>query len=86
METPSATVAVRGTRFKVDVDRDETVHVSVRSGIVVVENPMGSLTINAGHGAVVVKGNQPEPSVISLEESESDPDDWDDNDGEDELD
>ncbi len=48
METPSSTVAVRGTAFDVEVDEEGTTYVWVDSGEVVVENSGGSLVVQPG--------------------------------------
>jgi len=56
VETPSSTVAVRGTAFDVEVDEEGTTYVWVDSGEVVVENAGGSLVVQPGQSGKAKKG------------------------------
>jgi len=59
VHTPAAAIVVRGTEFSVDVDRDDTVYVYVKSGVVTVENAMGRVDLEAGQAAQVAPGAVP---------------------------
>jgi hypothetical protein len=61
VETGSAVVAVRDTRFTVKVDPDQTTRVSVAEGEVVVTAQGVSMTVTAGQQATVEPGRPPSP-------------------------
>ncbi|MDD2201943.1 MAG: FecR family protein [Firmicutes bacterium] len=67
VETPSSTVAVRGTAFDVEVDEEGTTYVWVDSGEVVVENEGGSLVVEPGKSGKAKKGLPPEAAEPARE-------------------
>ncbi|MGI6517188.1 MAG: FecR family protein [Bacillota bacterium] len=67
VETPSSTVAVRGTAFDVEVDEEGTTYVWVDSGEVVVENEGGSLVVQPGQSGKAKKGLPPEAAEPARE-------------------
>lgn len=67
VETPSSTVAVRGTAFDVEVDEEGTTYVWVDSGEVVVENEGGSLVVQPGQSGKAKKGLPPEAAEDARE-------------------
>jgi hypothetical protein len=64
VETPSATIAVRGTSFGVWVGEDGTTQVWVESGLVEVFNDAGSVMVGPGKSAFVRKGEGPRPDGV----------------------
>lgn len=63
IETPSATTAIRGTEFALDVSDDQTL-LSVFEGSVEIGNAAGSLAIGAGEAARVQLGQAPVRVVL----------------------
>lgn len=63
MTTPTALIAVRGTRFSVRVDENETTSVAVEEGVVSVRNaalPEGEILLRRGERSRVERGVVPE--------------------------
>jgi hypothetical protein len=63
MTTPTALIAVRGTRFSVRVDENETTSVAVEEGVVSVRNPTvpdGEILLRRGERSRVQRGIAPE--------------------------
>lgn len=67
VETPSSTVAVRGTAFDVEVDEEGTTYVWVDSGEVVVENEDGYIVVEPGRSGKAKKGLPPEAAEPARE-------------------
>jgi tetratricopeptide (TPR) repeat protein len=59
VETPTATMSIRGTDWMVEVAEDGTTELAVLSGVVEIGNSLGSLTIGAGEAAVARPGAAP---------------------------
>ena len=70
MGTPSAVIAVRGTRFDVEVNRQGVSEVDVFEGLVEVANPAlsgSSVLVSPGFSTRVGIGTPPEPPVPTYE-------------------
>ncbi len=63
IETPSATAAIRGTEWAINADADSS-QLQVFSGTVELSNEAGSLTIEAGQAATVLRGQAPTRTVL----------------------
>jgi len=63
IETPSATAAIRGTEWAINADQDSS-QLQVFSGTVELSNEAGSLTVQAGQAATVVRGQAPTRTVL----------------------
>lgn len=63
IETPSATAAIRGTEWAITVD-DNSSQLQVFSGVVELSNEAGSLTVEAGQAASVLRGQAPTRTVL----------------------
>ncbi len=63
IETPSATAAIRGTEWAIDADDDSSA-LQVFSGVVELSNEAGSLTVQAGQAATVLRGQAPTRTVL----------------------
>ncbi|WP_417622886.1 FecR domain-containing protein [Parasphingorhabdus sp.] len=63
IETPSATAAIRGTEWAINADADSS-QLQVFSGTVELSNEAGSLTIEAGQAANVLRGQAPTRTVL----------------------
>lgn len=59
METPSVTLAIRGTDWDIEVDREGRTRVAVLSGVVELANEQGSLQVRSGEGALAEVGKAP---------------------------
>lgn len=59
METPSATLSIRGTDWEVEVAPDGRTQLVVLSGVVDISNDFGALKIGAGETAVAEVGKAP---------------------------
>lgn len=64
METPSATMSIRGTDWEVEVDPDGRTQLVVLSGLVFMENEQGSIEVGNGEAAVAEKGKAPVKLVL----------------------
>lgn len=63
IETPSATAAIRGTEWAISADEDSS-QLQVFSGTVELSNEAGSLTVEAGQAASVLRGQAPTRTVL----------------------
>ena len=63
IETPSATAAIRGTEWAISADADSS-QLQVFSGTVELSNEAGSLTVEAGQAASVLRGQAPTRTVL----------------------
>ncbi len=63
IETPSATAAIRGTEWAITAD-DNSSQLQVFSGSVELSNEAGSLTVEAGQAASVLRGQAPTRTVL----------------------
>jgi hypothetical protein len=63
IETPSATAAIRGTEWAITADEDSS-QLQVFSGSVELSNEAGSLTVEAGQAASVLRGQAPTRTVL----------------------
>ena len=63
IETPSATAAIRGTEWAISAD-EESSQLQVFSGAVLLSNEAGSLTVEAGQAASVLRGQAPTRTVL----------------------
>jgi len=63
IETPSATAAIRGTEWAITAD-DNSSQLQVFSGVVELSNEAGSLTVEAGQAASVLRGQAPTRTVL----------------------
>jgi Flp pilus assembly protein TadD len=63
IETPSATAAIRGTEWAISADEDSS-QLQVFSGTVELSNAAGSLTVEAGQAASVLRGQAPTRTVL----------------------
>ncbi len=63
IETPSATAAIRGTEWAISADEDSS-QLQVFSGTVELSNDAGSLTVEAGQAASVLRGQAPTRTVL----------------------
>jgi Flp pilus assembly protein TadD len=59
VETPTATMSIRGTEWVVEVAEDGTTQLAVLSGAVDIGNAQGSLRVEAGEAAVARMGEAP---------------------------
>ena len=59
METPSATLAIRGTEWEIEVGADGRTQLAVMSGEVEVYNDLGSVRVASGEGALAEIGKAP---------------------------
>jgi Tfp pilus assembly protein PilF len=64
VETPSATVAIRGTDWSLSVDGSRTTLVVIE-GVVVMSNGQGSVTVRKGEAAVAEIGRAPAKIVLT---------------------
>jgi tetratricopeptide (TPR) repeat protein len=69
METPSATMSIRGTDWEVVVGEDGTTQLVVLSGEVEIGNEHGQLSVGKGEAARVEPGKAPEKLVLVDPES-----------------
>lgn len=60
METPTATMSIRGTDWDVEVGPDGVTTLVVLSGVVNISNPQGSLDVAKGEAAIAMAGKAPE--------------------------
>jgi tetratricopeptide (TPR) repeat protein len=65
LESPSATAAIRGTSWELEVDAAGTTTLAVQSGSVEFFNALGSITVAANEAAVAVVGQAPTRIVLS---------------------
>ena len=65
LESPSATAAIRGTSWELEVDAAGTTTLAVLEGSVEFFNALGSLTVAANEAAVAVVGQAPVRIVLS---------------------
>lgn len=65
METPSATMSIRGTDWEVEVGPDGRTQLTVLSGLVEMANPQGLVTVARGEGAVAEIGKAPVKIVLT---------------------
>jgi tetratricopeptide (TPR) repeat protein len=65
LETPSATAAVRGTDWEVEVFEDGRSLITVLSGEVVFENSLGSVTVGRNEQAQAIPGQAPVKLLIA---------------------
>jgi Flp pilus assembly protein TadD len=63
IETPSATAAIRGTEWAITAD-EESSQLQVFSGAVELSNDAGSLTVEGGQAATVLRGQAPTRTVL----------------------
>jgi Flp pilus assembly protein TadD len=66
IETPSATAAIRGTDWSVDVAPDGKSTLVVTVGTVIFRNDLGSVTVGAGEAAVAAIGQAPSKIVLAV--------------------
>lgn len=64
METPSATLSIRGTDWEVEILPDGSTQVVVLSGVVDIGNEAGSLNVETGERAVAEPGRSPTKSRL----------------------
>ncbi|MCK6406775.1 MAG: tetratricopeptide repeat protein [Rhodocyclaceae bacterium] len=64
METPSATLAIRGTDWEVEVAPDGRTQLVVLSGLVEMSNDMGSVHVARGEAAVAETGKAPTKLIL----------------------
>ena len=64
METPSATMSIRGTDWEVEVDPDGRTQLVVLSGAVTMGNELGSIEVGHGEAAVAEKGKAPVKLIL----------------------
>ena len=64
METPSATMSIRGTDWEVEVDPDGRTQLVVLSGQVTMGNELGSIEVGYGEAAVAEKGKAPVKLIL----------------------
>ena len=64
METPSATMSIRGTDWEVEVDPDGHTQLVVLSGQVTMGNELGSIEVGYGEAAVAEKGKAPVKLIL----------------------
>ncbi len=65
LESPSATAAIRGTSWELEVDAAGTTTLVVQTGSVQFFNALGSITVGADEAAVAVVGRAPARIVLS---------------------
>lgn len=65
MQTPTATMSIRGTDWDVEVAEDGTSTLTVLSGSIEFFNDFGSVTVNKGEQAVATQGKAPVKLLIS---------------------
>lgn len=63
IDTPSATAAIRGTEWALTADEDSS-QLQVFSGAVELSNDAGSLTLQGGQAATVLRGQAPTRTVL----------------------
>jgi hypothetical protein len=63
VHTPTATTAIRGTEWFMDVAEDGTTSVAVLDGSVLVENPLGRVILGSRELALVLPGKPPQKMV-----------------------
>lgn len=64
METPSATMSIRGTDWEVEVGPDGKTQLVVLSGLVSMGNELGSIEVGRGEAAVAEKGKAPVKLIL----------------------
>ncbi|HIJ90374.1 MAG: tetratricopeptide repeat protein [Desulfobulbaceae bacterium] len=64
METPSATMSIRGTDWEVEVSPDGRTQLVVLSGLVFMENEQGSVEVGNGEAAVAEQGKAPVKLIL----------------------
>lgn len=64
METPSATMSIRGTDWEVEVGPDGRTQLVVLSGLVFMENDQGSIEVGNGEAAVAEQGKAPVKLIL----------------------
>lgn len=69
VDTPAAAAAIRGTDWTMSVDTDGRTSLTVLEGSVELFNPQGSVTVNAGEGAVAAIGQAP-TKIINVNPSD----------------
>jgi tetratricopeptide (TPR) repeat protein len=65
LESPSATAAIRGTSWELEVDAAGTTTLAVQTGSVEFFNALGSITVAANEAAVAAVGQAPTRIVLS---------------------
>lgn len=65
METPSATAAIRGTDWEMDVDENGKSTLTVLSGVVEFYNEQGRITVNRNEQAIAEVGKAPVKLIIT---------------------
>jgi tetratricopeptide (TPR) repeat protein len=65
METPSATMSIRGTDWEVEVGPDGRTQLTVLSGLVEMANPHGQVMVSRGEGAVAEIGKAPVKIILT---------------------
>jgi tetratricopeptide (TPR) repeat protein len=65
METPSATLSIRGTDWEVEVTPDGRTQLVVLSGMVDIANEQGSLQVGAGEAAIAEIGKAPVRLILA---------------------
>lgn len=65
METPSATMSIRGTDWEVEVGPDGRTQLAVLSGLVEMANPQGQVSVARGEAAVAEVGKAPVKIVLT---------------------
>ena len=63
--TPTATIGIRGTNFGAQLEDDNSMHVDVAEGGVVVTNNGGTLEVGVGQFAFVKSGDAPPTLIIN---------------------
>lgn len=76
IQTPVATVAVRGTKFSTKVEEDGDTSVFVIDGIVSVENEFGSVKVRKNQITEISTGKAPEPPRPATEDEIKTHTDW----------
>lgn len=65
METPSATMSIRGTDWEVEVAPDGRTQLTVLSGLVEMANPLGQVLVANGEAAVAEIGKAPVKIILT---------------------
>ena len=63
--TPTATIGIRGTNLGAQLEDDNSLHVDVAEGGVVVTNNGGSIEVSVGQFAFVKSGDSPPTLIIN---------------------
>ncbi len=64
IQTPTATLGIRGTDWEVEVDRNGRTQLVVLSGVVEMANEFGAVQVAQGEGAVAERGKAPVKQVL----------------------